>query len=224
MKTFAIGDVHGCLDALLALLDRVQPAPEDRLIFLGDYVDRGPDSRRLIDWLIAQAPQRPLVTLRGNHEIMMLESRHNPLLLRNWLNCGGLATLESYDWTGEPDWAPFVPPEHWEFLEATRPWLETDQFIFVHATAVPGLEMHEHDETQLFWEKCRHLPPHHSGKRVIVGHTRQTSGLPRQWPGGVCIDTAAVSGHWLTCLDVDTGDYWQSNLTGETRQAALNYW
>jgi serine/threonine protein phosphatase 1 len=224
MRTFAIGDVHGCLDTLTTLLDLLQPRPDDRIVFLGDYVDRGPDSRRLIDWLIAESTRRELVTLRGNHEIMMLESRHSPLLYHNWLICGGIATLESYGWDGTQDWQELIPNGHWEFLARTQAWLETEDFIFVHATAVPDLHMHEHDDMQLFWDKCRELPPHRSGKRVIVGHTRQTSGRPRRFEGGVCIDTAAVSGHWLTCFDVESGEYWQANTEGGTRADRLADW
>lgn len=224
MKTLAIGDVHGCRETLLTLLALVGPAPADRIVFLGDYVDRGPASRGVIDWLLAEADRRELVTLRGNHEIMMMESRHNSLLCRNWLACGGYATLESYGWDGVSAWPGLIPEAHWRFLEDTRPWFETDEFIFVHATAAPHLPMHEHDDMKLYWDKCRELPPHFSGKRVIVGHTRQTSGVPRRFAGGVCIDTAAVSGHWLTCLDVGSGEYWQANTEGETRRGCLDDW
>ncbi|MBL6763977.1 MAG: serine/threonine protein phosphatase [Verrucomicrobiae bacterium] len=224
MRTFAIGDVHGCLDTLIAVLEQARPDADDRIVFLGDYVDRGPDSRRLIDWLIAESSTRNLVTLRGNHEIMMLESRYNPLLCRNWLACGGLATLDSYGWQGRRDWPALVPQSHWDFLENTAAWLETEKFIFVHANAVPNLPMQRHNQEQLFWDKCHSLPPHCTGKRVIVGHTRQTSGIPREFEGGVCIDTAAVSGHWLTCLDVDSGNYWQANIEGTTRAGRLETW
>ena len=224
MKTLAIGDIHGCLDMLCGLLDFVNLAPNDRLVFLGDYVDRGPDSRRLLDWLIDQGGRREIITLRGNHEILMMQSRINPMLCLNWLAVGGAATLASYGWDGSSDWQELIPNAHWNFLAATRPWMETDNAIFVHATAEPHLTMEEHDDAQLYWNKCRQLPPHHSGKRVIVGHTRQTSGQPRCFEGGVCIDTAAVSGHWLTCLDADTGDYWQINPAGQTRHRQLAFW
>ena len=224
MRTYAIGDVHGCFDALVALLQQTRPKPDDRLVFLGDYVDRGPDTRRLIEWLINEKARQEIVTLRGNHEIMMMESRQNHPLCQNWLSYGGLATLESYGWRGEENWPALIPDSHWQFFEKTQPWLETEKFIFVHANAVPHLPMQEHDHLQLFWDKCHHLPPHLSGKRVVVGHTRQTSGLPRVFAGGVCIDTAAVSGHWLTCLDVDSGNYWQANTKGETRSSHLESW
>ena len=97
MRTLAIGDIHGCLTALTTLLDFVAPAADDRLIALGDYVDRGPDSRGVLDLLIALHARGRLVALRGNHDEMMLEARAGPTENHSmWLACGGLHTLQSY--------------------------------------------------------------------------------------------------------------------------------
>lgn len=224
MKTFAIGDIHGCYDALLAVIRAAGPGDDDTVVFLGDYVDRGPGSRLVLEWMIQESTNRSFVFLRGNHEIMMMESRDNPQLFQSWLTCGGRETLESYGWVGEENWPDLIPLEHWRFLEETHSWMETDDFILVHANAVSHLDMEHHNDMQLYWEKCRDIPVHKSGRRVIVGHTRQASGVPRQWEGGVCIDTAVVGGQWLTCLELESGEYCQANFEGRTRRGSLGIW
>src|SRR5215472_203348 len=95
MRLLAIGDIHGCLHALTALLDLVAPQADDLLIALGDYVDRGPDSRGVLDHLIALHDAGRLIALRGNHDVMMLQARDGHDL--GWLEVGGETTLRSYD-------------------------------------------------------------------------------------------------------------------------------
>src|SRR5690349_19279287 len=116
MRTLAIGDIHGCLLALEALLGLVAPTPEDLLITLGDYVDRGPDSRGVLDRLVALFEQGRLIPLRGNHDEMMIDA-HQGGDCRLWLVVGGAETLASYDHSSR-DW-PFdnVPARHWQFLQ-----------------------------------------------------------------------------------------------------------
>lgn len=224
MKTFAIGDIHGCYRALEAVLGAADVSADDVVVFLGDYIDRGPDSPRVLDLIIRDSGQRNVVALRGNHEVMMLESRTNQELFEGWLVCGGRETLESYGWSGESDWPRLIPKAHWEFLEQTRPWLETEDYIFVHANVCQMLKMEEHSEMQIYWDKCHDLKLHRSGRRAVVGHTRQKSGVPRQWVGGVCIDTAAVGGQWLTCLEVESGEFKQANQNGQVREGNLVGW
>src|SRR3954463_3440443 len=96
MRTLAIGDIHGCYAALDALLGLAQPAADDRLITLGDYVDRGPDSRAVLDRLIGLYDAGRLIPLRGNHDEMMLQSRDDRNERRLWLRFGGVQTLASY--------------------------------------------------------------------------------------------------------------------------------
>src|ERR1700686_4607229 len=96
MRQFAIGDVHGCLTALQTLLDRLAPGREDKLIFLGDLIDRGPDSQAVVDTVL-QLRQKCLVeVIEGNHEEMLLLSRHDQALFQAWLSFGGRETLASY--------------------------------------------------------------------------------------------------------------------------------
>src|SRR4026209_381065 len=95
-RTIAIGDVHGCSVALQTLIAAINPQPEDTIVTLGDYVDRGPDSRGVIDQLIALIDRCELVPLLGNHDLMLLQSITDRAMFDFWQTCGGSATLESY--------------------------------------------------------------------------------------------------------------------------------
>src|SRR5947209_8352154 len=109
MRTLAVGDIHGCLRALDALLAAVRLQPDDRLITLGDYTDRGPDSHGVIERLLELGDRCRLVCLRGNHDQMMLDARHDPMVLREWLQFGGRQTLQSYAPRGGPGHLDEVP-------------------------------------------------------------------------------------------------------------------
>ena len=227
MRTLAIGDIHGCLTALTTLLDYVAPAPDDLLITLGDYVDRGPDSRGVLDLLIALHARGRLIALRGNHDEMMQEARAGPTANRSmWLACGGLPTLQSYG-VAAPESADLkeVPEAHWRFLERDCvDWYETETHFFVHANAYPDLPLAEQPRGMLLWEKLYQACDHISGKVMICGHTRQIDGLPLNLGSTVCIDTVVYERQgWLTCLDVDSGLFWQANQQGERRSGILGY-
>ncbi len=221
MRTLAIGDIHGCLTALETLADHAAFAPDDQLVFLGDYVDRGPDSRGVIDYLIDLKKTAQVVTLKGNHEIMMMWCRQSEEALEKWLSYGGDTTLASYGIEEVND----VPPEHWRFMEDCFPFYETETHLFIHANLVPDQSL----VTQLaggtiFWEPFdpKQSKPHQSGKPFICGHTRQTGGRPVSVGHAICIDTGCYDpGGWLTCLDVDTGEYWQADQMGRKREGAL---
>jgi serine/threonine protein phosphatase 1 len=224
-RTLAIGDIHGCLTALDALLDLVRPDPDDRLIALGDYVDRGPDSRGVLDQLIVLHDAGCLVALRGNHDEMMVASREDRGERRMWLRFGGVETLESYGHRANDDVYDKVPARHWRFLERDlRNWYETETHLFAHASARPDLPLAEQDTNVLLWDRLRAPIAHVSGKRLIVGHTRQDGGLPLDLGATVCIDTGIYEPTgWLTCLDVDSGHFWQANQAGETRVGSLEH-
>jgi serine/threonine protein phosphatase 1 len=224
MRTLAIGDIHGCLIALDALLAAVGLADDDQLITLGDYVDRGPDSRRVLDRLIALFEAGRLISLRGNHDEMMLASRYDWSERRLWLRFGGVPTLESYGHDADDRVYHLVPERHWRFLEHDlRNWHETPTHLFVHAWADPDLPLAVQDTHVLLWQRLDLAVPHHSGKVLICGHTRQESGLPLDLESTVCIDTGIYEEDgWLTCLHVETGRYWQSNQRGEVREGALD--
>ena len=212
-RTLAIGDIHGCLTALETLLALVKPDAGDTVITLGDYVDRGPNTRGVLERLIALAEETRLIPLRGNHDIMMLAARsESDVYRRQWERVGGDATLASYD--GSLD---AVPPSHWRFLEDTRPFHETATHIFVHAGADAETPMGEQHDGILYWEKLRNPDPHFSGKTIVVGHTSQKNGVPLDLGHTICIDTWACGTGWLSCLDVGTGRIWQADEAGEER-------
>ncbi len=215
-RTIAIGDIHGCSAALDALLDAMRPRPEDTLITLGDYINRGPNTRGVLDRLIDLGRRCRLVPLLGNHEQMLLEARsgHHPT---TWLSMGGLATLASY---GPGRELSLIPEEHFEFLEGCLDFHETDTHIFVHAGYDHDLPMGEQPADLLRWDSLRDgVPgPHHSGKTVIVGHTSQKGGEILDLGHLKCIDTFCYGGGWLTALEVRTGEVWQSNERGEVRR------
>lgn len=221
MRTFAIGDIHGCHAALTTLLKQIQPAAGDSLIFLGDYIDRGPKSREVLETLLELKKLCSPVFLRGNHEVMILESRNDGLTGNNWQDCGGRETLVSYDVNYRGDWVSRIPKSHWRFLERTVRFFETDSHIFVHACIDPELDMKEQPDWLLYWEFFDRLRPHKSGKRIICGHTAQAVGKPRHVGFGTCIDTGPIYGGWLTCLDVNSGQYVQANEKGETQIGSL---
>ena len=218
MRTLVVGDIHGCSIALDTLFALVAPLPQDRLITLGDYVDRGPDSRGVLDRLIALYDAGHLIPLRGNHDQMMVQARDR-IDRTMWVACGGRQTLESYGHAHGDSKYDLIPDRHWRFLEEDcLNWYETEMHLFVHAGICPDLPMEEQPTFMLLWEKLESPIQHFSGKVMICGHTRQMSGLPLDLGSAICIDTGVYeSDGWLTCLHVETGKYWQANQRGETR-------
>jgi serine/threonine protein phosphatase 1 len=217
MRHVAVGDVHGCFKALTSLVEFVELRPDDVLVTLGDYVDRGPDSCAVLDWLIALRRRGKLVALRGNHEIMMLASRDSDEAMSTWKQCGGDAALASYSPFGDAGRLVDVPDAHWELLESTLAYHETPTHFFVHANAYPDCPLAEQPDFMLYWEQFDNPAPHESGKVMVCGHTPQKSGRPRSVGHAICIDTWACGKGWLTALDVATGRYWQANQKGERR-------
>ena len=226
MRTLVIGDIHGCSFALDRLLQAVAPSGDDRIITLGDYVDRGPDSKGVLDRLIALHRTGMLVALLGNHEEMMLDAAESPDKLRcgMWRGCGGNQTLASYGIVrGLPSDFKAIPEEHWRFLrESCVDWYETATHLFAHANVDPEVEMAKQSRTILRWEKLLEARPHCSGKTLLCGHTRQVDGWPLNLGCVVCIDTGAYATNgWLTCLEVETGRFVQANQHGELRESDL---
>src|SRR5215213_1069142 len=126
-RTIAIGDIHGCAKALEAILSAIRPDRADTIVTLGDYIDRGPDSRAVVERLVQLAGQCQLVPLQGNHEEMFVSALGAKPAIRKWLECGGLDTLRSYGWAAgnRRALADWFPPEHLAFVEACRPYHET---------------------------------------------------------------------------------------------------
>lgn len=214
MRTIAIGDIHGCARALAALIEAVEPGPRDVIVTLGDYVDRGPDSRGVIDQLLELAGRCRLKSLLGNHEQIMLNAIDDEAELDYWLQCGGRATLASYGGT-----VGGIPAEHVEFLRNLRRYYQTPEHFFVHANYVWDMELDEQPDFILLWEHLAFFVParHQSGKTAVVGHTPQPSGEILDLGHVICIDTYCVGGGWLTALEVETGRMWQADREGRVR-------
>lgn len=217
MRTLAIGDIHGCRRSLEALAEIVGFTESDTVVTLGDYVDRGPDSKGVIDFLIDLGNRSTLIHLRGNHEIMMAQARVSREALTGWLGVGGDATMDSY---GGKTFLS-VPDTHWKFLETSLAYHENDTHFFVHANASPDIPLKDQPDFMLYWEFFEDPPPHESGKIMVCGHSSQKSGLPKNIGHAICIDTFAHGGGWLTCLDTDSGIYWQTNEAGENRSDVI---
>jgi serine/threonine protein phosphatase 1 len=227
MRILAIGDIHGHLQALDALLDEVQPKPDDLVITLGDYVDRGPDVHGVLDRLIELQSRCKLIPLKGNHDLMMLEARANESAFRDWHQVGGKQTLDSYGVDLRYDnFRTMIPKRHWRFLNTKcRPYYEADTHFFVHAGVEYDIPLAAQSESVLFWEKLdpNDARQHASGKIMVCGHSAQKSGRPLALDHAVCIDTWIYGGGWLTCLDVQHEAYWQANAHGETRMGMLDF-
>ncbi len=230
-RTLAIGDIHGCLIQFEALLRTLAPKPDDHLILLGDYVDRGPDSAGVLSRIIQLQKTHRVTALMGNHEEMMLAAREGAGELSMWLNVGGDAALESYfgpqpESAGQSHWRQMlsrIPQEHLAFLESSlAPYLETDTHIFVHASAEPDLDMDEQFDDTLRWTKCHGMLPHKSGKTIICGHTSQKSGRPLNAGHFICLDTFAYGGKYLTAMHMQSGRIWQANAQGNVSQSHID--
>mgnify|MGYP006275438275 CR=1 FL=1 len=219
MRTIAIGDIHGCAKALTTLLDQVPLEHDDQIVFLGDYIDRGPNARGVVDQILELSKTRPVITLRGNHEIMLLESLRGGQVLSFWTGqCGGRETLASYG----GDSVQSIPGDHVRFFQECRRFYETDSHLFVHANYLPAEPLAGQPDDVLFWQHLSwSVPdPHCSGKQAIVGHTPQRSGKVLDLGHLRCIDTACFAGGWLTALDASSGHYWQANERGDFREWA----
>jgi serine/threonine protein phosphatase 1 len=220
-RTIAIGDVHGCAAALAALLATIDPRPADVIVMLGDYVNRGPDSRGVLDRLIELERRCRLVSILGNHDQILLAALAGERrAFSELLDMGGGATLASYG-AGRITEADLdrIPPDHRTFLGRCRDHYETRSHIFVHAQYDPDAAMGEQSPLWLRWESLRDgIPdPHVSGKRAIVGHSSQKSGEVLDLGHIVCIDTYCYGGGWLTAMDVDTDEIWQVDRLGRSR-------
>jgi Calcineurin-like phosphoesterase len=222
-RLLAIGDVHGCLTALDTLLGFVRPSPADQLVFLGDYVDRGPDTKGVLDRLIELKRTGQALFLRGNHEVMMQYASEGHEV-RFWLSCGGREAVESYARPNGIALMEDIPEHHWHFVrKGLVDWYETETHLFVHANLHPDLPLDRQSTEWLHWQfldPARHRP-HASGKIMICGHSEQRSGTPLKLERAVVIDTHCYGDGWLTCLDVNTGEYWQANELGDTRTGRL---
>ena len=222
-RLIAIGDIHGCNVALRALIEAIDPGPDDTIVVLGDVIDWGPDSRDCVQQLIDLSSRCQFILVRGNHEEMLYAALESQSELRYWLNFGGEETLKSYPYQGGDE---FIDREHVRFLKSqARDFYETEDFIFVHASYDPNKPMPEQSNTTLQWEHIdpERMRPHFSSKTVIAGHTPQTSGKILDLGFLKVIDTDCSRGGWLTALEMRTSSFIQADQTGRTRHLPDEY-
>jgi len=210
-RLIAVGDIHGCLRPLQRLLEKIEPTTEDRLVFLGDYIDRGPDSRGVIGFLIDFRSRFPnTVCLKGNHEAMLLDylqGKDRDLFLGN----GGTATLRQYESNGQLH----IPADHLDFLHSLRLYYCEDSFIFVHAGLRSGIPLDKQDELDLLWIRWNFLYRDDDWKGTVVfGHTPFDQPLREE--NRIGLDTGAVYGGTLTACDVRQRKFW--SVHGDKRE------
>lgn len=223
---FAIGDIHGCYKTLTSLVQSLPISSEHQLIFLGDYVDRGPASNQVINYLLDLSETYTCTFLKGNHELLMLDYFAFKDI-ESWAINGGRDTLESYAQSG----LSRIPDSHVEFLTACPMYFETTDYLFVHGGVSPHKSIAEnlqdmsaedfawyrgHLNADLFafsqekWEKT-----------VVCGHTPQSE--PLLLPKLICIDTGCVYSHRpgfgkLTAVELPSRKLYQKE------NIDMNYW
>ena len=210
MRTYVIGDIHGCLAELATLIDALPLEPRDRLIFLGDYIDRGPNSREVVSFLIelqTKAPQE-IIFLKGNHEDMFLSylgfpGRYGDMFLYN----GGGPTLASYGISPKSN-APrqalaSIPPSHLEFFRRLRMYYTLAHSFCVHAGINPAKSLEDQDEEEMLWIRDQFiLNRHELPYTVLFGHTPQEEVM-FHLPYKIGLDTGLVYGNKLSCLELE---------------------
>jgi len=219
MRLFAIGDIHGCLHELDELLAEIKPTKDDTLLTLGDIIDRGPDSKGVIQRLLQLKTKTNLLMLRGNHEQLMLDARFDEVAYVTWMHNGGMEMLRSYSPSAT---LLDIPLEHIAFLE--KPPLfywETSTHIFVHGGLDPHTDLPLQSKDTMLWSRFAHPAPHKTGKIMVCGHTPQISGRPNHQGHAICLDTATFTGGPLTALEVRTGDVWQAFSMGGVLKTKL---
>jgi len=216
---YAVGDIHGRSDLLVALLRLIEAdaanaqAAKSTLVFLGDYIDRGPDSRGVVDILLDDLPSGFSVHfLKGNHEALLLDFLAHANRLESWLTNGGEATMASYGVdvdrlkrTGATPaewWVEFtsaLPAAHLEFFRRLESLVPVGDYLFVHAGVRPGVSLAAQRETDLMWIRDEFLQSTEDfGKLVVHGHTPGHEPVVR--PNRIGIDTGAVFTDKLTAL------------------------
>lgn len=217
LRIYAIGDVHGRADLLDRTLSNIDahivanPIIRPIHVLVGDYIDRGPASREVLDMMINCAKGREMVFLRGNHDIFIQDFLRNPGALRDWSKIGGLETLMSYglkpsinaDAHAQIELAKALemalPPAHLKFLNSLLSSFTCGGYFFVHAGVRPGVPLTKQREDDLLWIRDEFLLHEEDfGKIVVHGHTPVREIDIR--PNRINIDTGAYVTGRLTCV------------------------
>jgi serine/threonine protein phosphatase 1 len=220
MRLYIIGDIHGRSDLLDRIVDEINRDinefgwQESLTITLGDYVDRGPDSRGVLDRLSRNPFPTDYIALKGNHEAIFEEFVNQPSVANHWRDLGGLETLHSY---GVPmdnlmlgkgfeeaarALSAVIPEAHRTFLASLKTHISIDNCFLCHAGVRPNVPLDRQNANDLLWIRDEFLNSRQSfGKMIIHGHT------PNEWPevrpNRVNLDTGAFATGRLTCLVLD---------------------
>jgi serine/threonine protein phosphatase 1 len=222
-RLYVIGDIHGrsdLLDRMVIEISRdleARPVGAALTVTLGDYVDRGADSRGVLDRLVCNPFPTALVALKGNHETLFTAFLNDPSVADHWRRLGGLETLHSY---GVPvaslmmgknyeeaaaGLRAALPPAHLDFLGSLRTCLSVGKYFMCHAGVRPGVPLERQSEEDLLWIREEFLSSRANfGKIVVHGHTPTES--PEVRPNRINIDTGAFMTGRLTCAVLDHGD------------------
>ncbi len=219
-RVYAIGDIHGRLDLLeklhLTILDDAKDAFVSdmtvTLVYLGDYIDRGPQSKGVIDCMVGEWPSEiNPVFLCGNHEATLLNFLDDHSVLNAWRNFGGVETLHSYgvdvsllrETDGllriQREFKERIPPDHLQFYQTLQTTAMIGGYFFVHAGVRPGVSLDQQKEDDLLWIRDEFLESNKFHGKVIV-HGHSPSEQPEIWPNRINVDTGAYLTGKLTCL------------------------
>ncbi len=212
LRIYAIGDIHGradLLESLLLQIDgdcRLYPSRRPIVVFIGDYIDRGPASREVLDLLLGYEQTKETIFLRGNHETFVHRFLSEPAVLDEWRLCGGLETLVSYGLKPSINpgvaeqrqlakaLAKSIPRSHLEFLDSLHLSFNCGDFLFVHAGIRPGVPIRKQREEDLLWIREEFLCCEQRFEKFVVhGHT----------PDRINIDTGAFATGRLTCIVIE---------------------
>jgi serine/threonine protein phosphatase 1 len=216
---YAIGDIHGrvdLLDALGARIDRDIETEQSKTsieIYLGDYIDRGPDSSSVIDWLVNRRRNRNVMFLRGNHEYVLEEFLAQETEFKDWRQIGGYDTLVSYgvdhvlfhdtynDDEIRHEFAASLPAEHRHFLNGLATTIDLGAYFFVHAGVRPGTPLDEQVERDCLWIRDEFLEHEDDFGRIIV-HGHSPVLMPEFLSNRINLDTGAYATGRLSCLKI----------------------
>lgn len=220
-RIYAVGDVHGRADLVSALFERIdedlkaRPIPQSLQVFLGDYIDRGPDSRAVLELLIERRREHQMIFLKGNHEAYASEVLRDPSVLPEWIKIGGLPTLASYGikLSARADqktnheivmaFRQAMPDSHSRFLEGLALSFACGDYFFAHAGVRPGVSIQTQSQEDLLWIREEFLL-HEGDFGVMVVHGHTPAMEPDIRINRINIDTGAYATGRLTCLMLES--------------------